>query len=325
MSRKRQNDNFRDKCSSMLAPHFEFLFKITTALSTRYGITIPWEFWIAFTFTIYTLYMHFYGYSDVELLFFSSFAALSLLFANSSLIFNFIKKVREATPETTLFLNEIDSKEIKEVQKFLRENRELSSKEVIIILKSKFNTYPSIHLSILKYQKISGEILEYLFTNCIDNNLNFDIVSTYIYLVKDDVSNSTVDQILFKYKEKKIRKSLFISFPSHFHKIPILSYFAKLRINIRDWFNYGSGDGVIAFPALIIAAISAADYYVPILRNASAKFDIITIIFSLISAVMGWFIITGIIFIILKVIILVILRIFKWILYLFGPVSMIHD
>jgi len=317
MVRKKQIVNIRDKCSSFLAPHFEILFKITQTLSTRYGIIIPWEFWIAFTFTIYALYMHFFGYSDMELLFFGSFACLSLLFSNSSLIFNFIKKVRDATPEKTFFLNEIDSKEIKDVQKFLRENRDLSSKEVIIILKSKFNTNPSIHLSILKYQKISGEILEYLITNGIDNNLDSDIVSNYIYLIKDDVSHSTVDQILFRYKEKHIRKSLFISFPSHFHKIFMLSYLVKLRINIRDWFNYGIGDGVVALPALIIAAFSAVNYYVPILQSAVAKIDLIAIIFGLINAVMGWFIITGIIFIILKVIILAILRIFKWILYLY--------
>ncbi len=324
MPRKKQIDNIRDKCSSLLAPHFEILFKITHALSARYGIIVPWEFWIAITFTIYTLILHFYGYSDMELLFFSSFAVLSLLFANSSLIFNFIKKVREATPETTIFLNDIESKEIKEVQKFLRENRNLNSKEVIIILESKFNTNPSIHLSILKYQKISGEILEYLITNCIDNNLDPEIVSDYVYLVKDDVSNSIIDQILFRYKEKQIWKSLFISFPMHFHKIFLLSSLVRLRVKIRDWFNYGIGDGVVALPALILATYTGINYYFPILQKALASFDLITIIFSFINTVMGWFIITGILFIIFKVIILITLRIFKWILYQLTPYTMIH-
>jgi hypothetical protein len=303
----------------MLTPHFDILFKSTNALSTRYGIIFPWEFWIALTFTIYAIYMHFYGYSDMELLFFFSLACLSLLFANSSLIFNFIKKVREATPETTLFLNNIESKEIQDVQKFLRENQELSSKEIIILLKSKFNTIPSIHLSILKNQKISGEILEYLIVHCIDNNLDPEIVKNYIYLARDDVSNSTVDQILFKYKEKQIRKALFINFPSHFRKIPIFSFFIKLRISIRDWFRYGTGDGVVAFPALILASYGVVIYYVPILQKAVTKFDLVAIIFGIINAVMGWFIIMGIIFIIFKVVILIILRIFKGILYLLAP------
>jgi hypothetical protein len=316
-------DSFRDKCSSMLAPHFEILFKITQALSTRFGFIIPWEFWIALSFTIYATYMHFFGYSDTELLFFGSFAIISLLFANSSLIFNFIKKVREATPQTTLFLNEIENKEIQEVQKFLREHGNLSSKEIIIILKSKFNSYPAIHLSILKYQTISGEILEYIIANSIDKNLDPDVVSKYIFNIRDDVSNSTVNQILFRYGDKQIRKSLFISFPLHFHKIPILSFFVKFRNNIRDWFRYGTGDGVVAIPALILAIITAVNYYVPILQKALINFDIVAIILGLINAIMGLFIITGILFIIFKVMILIILRVIKWILYLITPSSVV--
>jgi len=43
MSEKQQNDSFRDKCSAMIAPHFEILFKITDILSKRYGIVLPTE------------------------------------------------------------------------------------------------------------------------------------------------------------------------------------------------------------------------------------------------------------------------------------------
>jgi hypothetical protein len=118
MARKKQNESFRDKCSSMFSPHFEILYKLMTALSSRYGITLPAEFWIATTLTIYSVYMHFYGYSDTELLFFASLTIISLLFANSGLIFNFIKKIRETVPETTSFLTDIENKEINEVQKF---------------------------------------------------------------------------------------------------------------------------------------------------------------------------------------------------------------
>jgi hypothetical protein len=309
----------------MLTPHFEILFKIAHALSTRYGIIVPWEFWIAATFSIYALYMHFFGYSDMELIFFISFAILSLLSANSGLIFNFFKKVREAEPETTSFLNDIENKEINEVQKFLRENRVLSSKEIILVLQSKFKSYPAIHLSLLKYQRISGEILEYLITYNIDQNLNPEIVSNYIYVVRDDVSKNTVDQILNKYKENPIKKSLFISFPSHFHKIPLLSFFVKWRINVRDWFSYGAGDGVVALPAIILASMSAGTYIIPLLQKAYNTFDVISIIFGIINAIMGWFVIIGIIFIILKLAILAILRFFKWVLYLCTPSSMVHE
>jgi hypothetical protein len=324
MTRRKKIDNFRDKCSSMLTPHFEILFKVTHALSTRYGITIPWEFWISGTFSIYALYMHFYGYSDMELIFFSSLAFLSLLFANSGLIFNFIKKVREAEPETTSFLIDIENKEINEIQKFLRENRGLSSKEIIAILQSKFNSYPAVHLSLLKYQRISGEILEYIITNNVDQNLNPEIVAYYIYVVRDDVSKNVVNQILDKYEEREVIKSLFISFPSHFHKISLLSFFVKWRNNIRDWFSYGAGDGVVALPAIILASVSAGIYIVPLLQKAYQTFDIISIIFGIINAIMGWFIIIGIIFIVIKLAILAILRIFKYVLYLCTPSAFVH-
>jgi hypothetical protein len=309
----------------MLTPHFEILFKITHGLSTRYGIIIPWEFWIAFTFSIYAIYMHFYGYSDMELFFFVSLAILSLLFANSSLIFNFIKKVREAEPETVLFLNDIENKEINEVQSFLRENRVLSSNEIIIVLRSKFNSYPSIHLSILKYQRISGEILEYLIANNIDQNLNPGIVSDYIYVVRDDVSKNTVNLLLKRYNENHIKKSLFVSFPSHFRKIPLLSFLVRSRIGVRDWFSYGTGDGVVALPAFLFASISAGTYMLPLLQKAYDNFDLIPLIFVILNAIMGWFIILGVIFIILKVTIFSILRLLKWVLYLCTPSSMVQE
>ncbi|MGA2121285.1 MAG: hypothetical protein ABSG49_04485 [Methanoregula sp.] len=319
MTRKKRNVNFRDKCSSMIAPHFEILYKVADKLSTRYGIILPIEFWIASTFTIYALYMHFYGYSDTELLFFGSLAILSFLFANSSLIFNVIKKIKESIPETTIFLSDIENKEIKEVQKFLRDYRELSSKEIIILLKSKFSSFPSIHLSILKYQKISGEILEYIITNSIDHDMDSEILRKYIYSVSDDVSKSTVDQIRFRYKNKEITKTLFVSFPSHFRKVPVYSFLSKLRITICDWFNYGSGNGIIALPAFLLAIYSVLNYYTPILLNAAAKFDFIAIIINLANALMGLFIITGIIVIVVKIVILAILRFYKWILYLIAP------
>lgn len=261
----------------------------------------------------------------MELIFFSSFAFLSILFANTSLIFNFIKKVREIEPETASFLANIESKEINEVQRFLRENRGLSSKEIIVVLQSKFKSYPAVHLSLLKYQRISGEILEFLITNNIDQNLNPEIVGNYIYVVRDDISKNTVDQILNKYNEKPIKKSLFVSFPSHFHKIPLLSFFVKWRINIRDWFSYGTGDGAVALPAFILAIMSAGAYLVPLLQTAYKTFDLISIIFGIINAIMGLFVIVGIIFIVLKLVILGTLRFFKWILYLVTPSSLVYE
>jgi hypothetical protein len=321
MARKKQNESFRDKCSSMFAPHFEILYKLMTALSSRYGITLPAEFWIATTLTIYAVYMHFFGYSDTELLFFVSLAILSLLFANSGLIFNFIKKIRESVPETTLFLSDIENKEINEVQRFLREYRGLSSREIKLLLKSKFRSFPSIHMSILKYQKITGEILEDVIANDLDKNINSEILGKYIYYVRDDVSNATVDQICSQYKEKEITKSLFVSFPSHFRKIPVYSYLSKFRISIRDWFNYGYGDGAVAIPALIIAIFSVLTYYTPLLVTVIVKVDVIGIIINLLNLGMGFFIIFGFIFIIFKLIILGILRFFKWGLFIFAPTS----
>jgi hypothetical protein len=177
-------------------------------------------------------------------------------------------------------------------------------------------------LSILKYQRITGEILEDVVDSDIDKNIDSEILGKYIYYVRDDVSKETINQISSRHNEKEIIKSLFVSFPPHFRKIPVYSYFSKLRVSIRDWFNYGSGDGVVAIPALVIAIFSVLTYYTPLLVSVFAKIDIIGIILNLLNLGMGFFIIFGFMFIIFKVIILGFLRLFKWVLYMFAPTSL---
>ena len=197
----------------------------------------------------------------MELVFFLSLVFLSAIYANSGLIFNFYKKIREQPSETTRFLNNLDNKNIEDVQKFLRDFRRLKSEEILIILRSRFCSIPAIHTSITNYQTISGEILEYIVNNCLNQNLDPYIINRYIFAVRDDVSNETIENILEKCDDPLVKKSLLVSFPSHFKKILIFSSLAKYRIVIRDWFSYGSGNGVIAIPVFIIAIWTSLIYY----------------------------------------------------------------
>ena len=319
-----QKNNIREKCSSLLAPHFEILFSAVDKLSTRYGITLPLEFWLALTFSIYAATIHIFGYSDMELMFFFSLVFLSAIYANFGLIFNYYKKIRDLPPESTRFLNMLDNKETGEVQKFLRDFRRLKSEEILIILRSRFCSIPAIHMSIASYQSISGEILDYIANNCLNQNLDPDIIKRYIFAVKDDVSNETIDKILIKYNIPAVKKSLLVCFPSHFEKIFVLSTLAKIRIAIRDWFRYGSGNAFVGLPAIIITIwVWIIDF--PLFWNTVPKSDIFSQAFGVLNLLMAFFVLFGLLFIIFKFVFIILpLRISKHLLYYLVPSSRLH-
>lgn len=321
MTNNDENEGIREKCSSLLAPHFEILFNIVDKLSTRYGVLLPLEFWLALTFSVYAIVMHFFGYSDMELWFFLSLAFLSAVYANSGLIFNFINKIRELPSETTQFLNDLDNKDTMEVEKFLRDFRRLKPEEILIILKSRFCSIPAIHESITRYQTISGEILEYISNNCLDKNLSPDIISRYIFAVRDDVSEETISKLLANYDNPMVKKSLLVSFPTHFKKIFFFTGLAKLRITIQNYFSYGSGDGIIGIPAFLLTIWTFTANY----SQFSSSFhspDVISIIFGVINIILGFFVLFAIIVIVIKVFFVIIpMWVYKRTLYLIAPAS----
>src|SRR5208337_262500 len=253
---------------------------------------LPLEFWLALTFSVYAAAIHFFGYSDMELMFFLSLVFLSAIYANSGLIFNFYKKIREQPSETTRFLNNFENKDIEEVQKFLRDFRRLKSEEILIILRSRFCSIPAIHMSIANYQAISGEILEYIANNCLDHNLDPDIISRYIFAVRDDVSNETIEKILIKYDVPIVKKAVWVSFPSHFEKILVFSSLAKFRISIRDWFRYGSGNGFVGLPALLIT-IWVWIINFPQFWNSIPKSDLFSQVIGILNILMAFFVMFG--------------------------------
>ena len=71
-------EEFREKCSSLVAPHLEPLFKIINRLFTRYGLKIPLECWVSLVFFIFSILVFFTGISYFPI-FFGTLAVLLIL------------------------------------------------------------------------------------------------------------------------------------------------------------------------------------------------------------------------------------------------------
>ncbi len=314
----------RMKFSSLIAPHLEPLFNIVDRLFTRYGIEIPIEFWFVTILAINSIIIYYEKISFELSISFIFLAILLLMASNIELITKTvstrIKRNSAKIPETTRFLNGLDTRNLTEVQKFLRNYRKLSYSEITTILQSKFSEHPSIHQSIIKYQNISSELIEYIIDRKIDEKISESLLSDYIYGTKDDISSKYYKIIKRKYSgSKEILKSLHVSYPLHSSGRTLFFRFANWRIIIRDWFNYGSGDGVFGFIALIPTVIASIQLCLTDLSWRIPSGDTIGTVLLGINFLMAGFIIWGLMFILMKGTAKIILSIVKWLLYIFAP------
>lgn len=310
------NEEFRDKCSSLVAPHIEPIIKILDRLFTRYGLKIPLEFWISIIFFIFSLIIYFTEISYFPI-FFGSLAVIVFFYANFDIVRN---KVRlNKIPATTQFLADLENKTIRDVEKFLRDYRNLSTDELIKIANSDFFNYPSIQLSIVKFQRISGDFLIFLVSKGLDKKIGVILLRQYVYRTTDDISNILFNKLITDYPDKKFIKSLFANFPLHLKTQSWFYRVATFRVKIRDWFNYGSGDGLIGVIAFILGIFGFSNYYKTQLSSQILYQTNFGNTFYWISLIMSFLTVSMILFIILKLFILILLRGYKFLLYLVAP------
>jgi len=310
------NEEFREKCSSLVAPHLEPFIKIFDQLFTRYGLKIPLEFWISIIFFVFSVIIYFTGISYFPL-FFGSLAILLLFSTNFDFIRN--KVIINKIPATTQFLDNLDNQKIKEVEKFLRDFRKLNLDELIRLSTSKFIEYPSIQLSIIRYQNITGEFLEHIINNGIDKKIDPIIFQKYVYKTIDDVSVNIFNRLMGEYHDKKFVKSMYVNFPLHMKKDSLFYYAAVLRIKIRNWFNYGSGDGLVASIAVILGIYTTINYYLSNIGQQNLGQEYVGKFIYFISLVMSFLIIVMALFVFLKIILVICLRIYKYALFIIAP------
>jgi len=319
-----KNEEIREKCSSLVLPHLDPILSVLDRLFTRYGLIIPLEFWLSIIFLVYTMMIFLTGASNTYLIFFGSLAFLLLFVSNWSLIKDIIRDRFEIgkMPATTRFLTDIETKKINEVQKFLSDYRYLNLDELKLIANSKFFSNPSVQLSIQKYQRIPGEFIEYVINHRIDELMNIIILRKYIYSAADDISKESFHVLLNKYSDKKLIKSLFVNFPLHSQSESLFFHLATFRLKIRDWFRYGSGDGLVGFIAIIITIFTMFNF---VKTNTSLQSiymeEFYWNFFYWVNIIMSSLILFGILFIFIKFIILLFLKFFKYVLYLTAPSS----
>lgn len=314
-------DDVRDKCASILSPHLGPIMKLVHLLFTRYGIEIPIEFWVSITLTLFSIGILITGISFATPISFGLLSLIIILAYNRKTIQGKIAELR--VPATDIFLNEIDKKTTSDVQKFLRDYRRLGFQHLTQIFESRHADYPSIHLSIVKYQIITGELIEYLVNSNIESKIEGEILRRYIIKTRDDISNQTFNALLYKHSSnKRIIKPLVVAFPTHFTTTnhPVFEFFATIRVRIRDWFNYGAGDSaffLLAFMIVFTSLLGNKDFLY--LWHLSKDGSIITTIALGFNYIIALFITIGIFFILLKLTIRGLLLAYKHLLIFIAP------
>ncbi|MBP1927821.1 hypothetical protein J2741_000368 [Methanolinea mesophila] len=321
-----KDEEIRDKCSSLVLPHLEPLLKVIYRLFTRYGIEVPLEFGLSIIFLIFTIIIYITGSSEGYIVFFSSLAIIILIASNWNLIRDLIKDrfILKKIPAVTNFFRELENRSVNDVQKFLRDYRNLSVDNLKNLINSKFFSYSAVQLSIVKYQRISGELLEYIVNNGFDHKININVWNKYVYFTADDISENTYYELLNRYKNKQIIKAVQVNFPLYAKKRSILISSAIYRLKIRDWFRYGAGNLLIGTIALILAGYALSEFVkgnTPLQSSYLESFGVYGVIFFWINIVMGFSIIFGIFMIIQQFIIIAFLKIFKYSLYILAPSS----
>lgn len=321
MDKSDLSDDVRDKCASIIMPHLEPIMKFVHLLFTRYGIEIPIEFWLSITLTLFSLGVLITGISVVTPISFGLLSLIIILFYNQKMIQGKIAELR--IPTADVFLNEIDKKTTLDVQRFLRDYRRLGFKQLTRIFESRHVDYPSIQLSIVKYQIITGELIEFLVNMNIENKIRGELLRKYIIKTRDDISNQTYNTLICKHiSDKRIVKPLMVAFPAHLTATnhPIFEFFALFRVRIRDWFNYGAGDSVFfLFACLIVFASLLVNGDSSQLWHLSKEESVITAVALGINYIIAFFITACIFFIIFKLIIKAVLSTYKHLLILIAP------
>lgn len=319
-SRNQGNDtkydfNKRNEHSSLISPCIEPLYKfILDPLIIRYRLNLSNKFWYSLGFGIFSLLIFIFGISfSVPALFFL-LTALFFVSENRELVKG--KLLPKKTDITTKFVSDINNLQISEVQRFLREYRYyLTTEELKSIIQSRHKTNPSFHETITRFQNISGELVEYIVKIQLFVDQNPDILIKYLKRATDCISLESYIEIRNYYSgNKNVIKVLNTCFPLFLEGHNFFSILAKLRVRIRDGFNYGNLDGFLVLIALILSI------YGFISNVSSNRIDYTPgDFFSLLSFAFSIIIVAMIFYIIFKYIIKFLLFLYREFLVIIAP------
>jgi hypothetical protein len=326
-----KNSEARADILDFVSPYLEPVYEIfIEPFVKKYGIKVPnsFIFFISmFIFSIITIYFGL-NYQGAALLFL--LALLILIGKNKDLIINTITKkiLLNKGKLVDEFIKNIDEKELDETKRFILNNsRELTSNDLILLMKSKFFDNSSFHMSILKSQIIDSELLDFMIENELDQKIGEDIFCDYLKYCSNSISHKSYELLATRHeKDEKIIQTQNACFPYYLKNHSIFKYLANIRIQIKESINYGNVKKYIfvfwGFFGLF--AISTHPISVPVIPQIASSNETSRLLSSgimLINFTLSFILTIAIFMVVTLYIIMWLLRRYRTILCYFAPKS----
>ncbi len=250
---EKNGELYRKEFSGLVLPYLEYIYAIFAEnFIKKHELKIVSEFWIFLTMGIFSIILYFTGVNIILPLGFFFGAFLIFMLHNNSFIRR--KWFPRQDEKVEVFLKTIDNKTLNQTLKTLKDNT-FRTKQIIELLKTKYNKNYQIYEFILRYQGARTEVLSYIISKELYNNFDEGLFSKFLLkncsLAKDDylrVKN------LFKNK-KAVLKALMISNPGYIEENSIFKKLSMFRYKVKNSIKYGLGGWLLFLVALIISGM----------------------------------------------------------------------
>ena len=239
-----KNSEARAAILDYVSPYFEPLYEIFIEdFVKKYNIQLPNSFFFFFSMFVFSIITIYFDLSYQGAMLFLLLSMLILIARNRKLISNLItqKILLSKGNRVNEFIKQVDEKELDETKKFiLSKPRELTSKDLISLMESKFYDNASLHLSILNSQIIESELLEYMINNQFDQKISEDIFCDYLKYCSNSIPYNSYESLATRQKNNlKMIQTLNACYPLYLKNHSFFKFFAKIRIQIKESINYG--------------------------------------------------------------------------------------
>ncbi len=294
----------REKLTGIISHYLEYIYGLTfDKIADKYNLVLSLEFWYFTTLGIFTLVIFFTGLSFWMPISFFIGAFLVFLADNSNTLRrHLIPREKERIYD---FLEGIKSKNKGELLKFLRKYS-LKPNDLREVFCSKYGIDHDVHKFILKFQKIDIEVFRYVFFKGVYKSLTKKQIIAYIYKCRGHLPKTKFKKLSRMFKDPDIIRMINMRYYFFLENNWFYKFLMGIWITIRDFFKYGYGKFLV-----IVAALYFAYVLNPLLITK------ITVVSRWYSLVLGFFVLTIILRLILKLLFYAVDQVF----YLFAPIK----